>query len=338
MVGRCPPARAVAAGNRPGPASRARAQGPDRADAPAPSKAAALGRSTASSGGWQGGGRAAARPEQRDRWPSPRGSGLKADTADALSAKFFNQMGHEWEHRVAWGRDLPSALQRQRTVIPHRPVPGKAVALCAPGPRAPGPSVGVAPGPSAMNGLGSALLLRFPPNVWESVISPESSVWAAFSAAERGTEAPWGTHAEGHRSSPASELAGGRWPRAQRVITPNPSRRGGGAALGQNGLLVQKAPGTLRGVLQFTPSDGPVPPIRWQWLKFPLAKHRGRQVPRATADGPTMVLFLTKRRVKRSSRAGEAFPRRPLNESLMPSARTSWTAPGPSGDKTLRVY
>lgn len=156
-------------------------------------------------GAGRAGGRAAARPEQRDRWPSPRGSGLKADTADALSAKFFNQMGHEWEHRVAWGRDLPSALQRQRTVIPHRPVPGKAVALCAPGPRAPGPSVGVAPGPSAMNGLGSALLLRFPPNVWESVISPESSVWAAFSAAERGTEAPWGTHAEGHRSSPASE-------------------------------------------------------------------------------------------------------------------------------------
>lgn len=95
-----------------------------------PSKAArASGRDTDRCGASGMGGRvtlsqgATPRPTQMSQWTGAAGRS-PWPWPDALSSRFFHQMYHKWEHRVAWGRDLLSAFEEQRTPTPRRAVPG----------------------------------------------------------------------------------------------------------------------------------------------------------------------------------------------------------------------
>lgn len=107
------------------------------------------------------------RPSDRaagqSRWPWP----------DALSSIFCHQMYHKQEHRVAWGRDLPSAFEGQRTPTPRRAVPGDDCGFVRPTPRAPwAQRLGGSRPFGDKWGWVPLSPLRFLRSVWERVISP----------------------------------------------------------------------------------------------------------------------------------------------------------------------
>ena len=108
--------------------------------------------------------------------------------------------------------------------------------------------------PFGDNGGEAGSPLSFPPNVWESVISPERRVCAP-SAPGAAALAPQGTLSEGHPSSPAEgpgSRGGQRRPRGRsdpEFSFPgtwhptHPHRKGGQVRhLGPNCSLAQKAP------------------------------------------------------------------------------------------------